>query len=65
MATSLASCESIWIHKLVEDLSNENLESIVIYYDSKICIILSRNIDFHDFSKHINMWYHFLSDKVQ
>jgi hypothetical protein len=37
----------------------------VIHYDNKICIKLSKNPVFQDKSKHIEIGYHFIRDKVQ
>jgi hypothetical protein len=65
MAASSASCEAIWLHKLIAELTNQMLEPTVVYCDNQSCIRLSENPVFHDHSKHIDIWYHFLRDKVQ
>lgn len=36
----------------------------MIYCDNQSCIKLSKNLDFHDWSKHIDIWYHHHRDCV-
>ena len=57
MATSQASCEALWLHKLMVDLS-----PTVILCDNQSCIKLSKNLVFHDRLKHIDIRYHFIRD---
>jgi hypothetical protein len=42
MAVSMASCESIWLHKLLTGLFDQELEPMVIYCDNQSCIKLWR-----------------------
>jgi hypothetical protein len=65
METSQASCEALWIQKIPVDLFDAKLDPTVIYYDNQSCIKLSKNPVFHDRSKHIEIRYHFIRDKVQ
>jgi hypothetical protein len=65
MATSIASCEVIWLRKLLIGLFDEELEPTVIYCDNRSCIKLSENPVFHDRSKHIEIMYNFIRDRVQ
>jgi hypothetical protein len=65
MAASLASCEAIWLHKLLAGLFGQVLEPTVIYCDNQSCVKLSENSVFHDRSKHIEIIYHFIRDRVQ
>jgi hypothetical protein len=65
MATSLASCEAIWLRKLLTRLFGQELELTVIHCDNQSCIKLSENPVFHDRSKHIEIRYHFIRDRVQ
>jgi hypothetical protein len=53
MAASLASCEAIWLRKLLAGLFGQELEPTVIHCDNQSCIKLSENPVFHDRSKHI------------
>ena len=65
MATSLASCEAIWLRKMLFDLFGQPLRPSVIYCDNQSCIKLTKNPVFHDRSKHIGIKYHFIKDYVQ
>eukprot|EP00253_Pinus_taeda_P032455 PITA_32455 len=62
---STASCEAIWLRKLLVNLFKRNMEATRIMCDNQSCIKLSENIMFHDKSKHIDIWCHFVRDCVQ
>ena len=55
----------MWLRKLVSGLFDHVLDSTVIYCDNQSCVKLSENPVFHDRSKHIEIKYYFLRDKVQ
>jgi hypothetical protein len=65
MAASQASCEAIWLRKLLVGLFGQELPPTVIHCDNQSCIKLSENPVFHDRSKHIEIRYHFIRDWVQ
>eukprot|EP00253_Pinus_taeda_P005529 PITA_05529 len=65
MAASLASCEAIWLRKMLFGLFGQPLRPSVIYFDNQSCIKLTENPVFHDRSKHIGIRYHFIRDYVQ
>ena len=60
MAASLASCEALWLRKLLVNLFGPELRPSVIYSDNQSCIQHSENPVFHDRSKHIEIIYHFI-----
>jgi hypothetical protein len=64
MAASQASCEAIWLRKLLFGLFGHELRPIVIHCDNQSCIKLYENPIFHDRSKHIEIRYHFICDWV-
>jgi hypothetical protein len=68
-AEYIAACdactEAMWLHKLVFGLFDQVLDLTVIYCDNQSCVKLSKNPVFHDRSKHIEIKYYFLRDKVQ
>jgi hypothetical protein len=68
-AEYIASCdactEAIWLCKLVSGLFDQVLDSTVIYCDNQSCVKISENFVFHDRSKHIEIKYYFIHDKVQ
>jgi len=65
MAASLATCEAIWMRKILVGLFGSYLEPTVIYCDNQSCIKLLANLVFHDRSKHTDIKYHHLRDCVQ
>jgi hypothetical protein len=65
MAASQASCEALWLRKMLVGLFGVQLRPTVIYCDNQSCIKLSENPVFHDRSKHIEIRYHFIRDYVQ
>ena len=65
MATSQASCEAISLRKLLVGLFDGELRPTIIYCDNQSCIKLSENPMFHDWSKDIEIRYHFIRDWVQ
>eukprot|EP00253_Pinus_taeda_P021776 PITA_21776 len=65
MAASLASCEAIWLRKMLFVLFGQPLRPLVIYCDNQSCIKLTENPVFHDRSKHIGIRYHFIRDYVK
>eukprot|EP00253_Pinus_taeda_P026114 PITA_26114 len=65
MAARLASCEAIWLRKMLFGLFGQPLRHSMIYCDNQSCIKLTENPVFHDRSKHIGIKYHFIRDYVQ
>ena len=65
MATNHASCEALWLSKLMVDLFDIELSPTIIQCDNQSCIKLFENPVFHDRSKHIEIKYHFIRDYVQ
>ena len=62
---NMAACEGMWLRKLLSGLFECELEAIVVPCDNQSGIRLSKNTVFHDWSKHIDIRYHFLRDCVQ
>jgi hypothetical protein len=65
MEASQASCEALWLRKMLVGLFGLQLRPTVIYCDNQSCIKLSENPFFHDRSKHIKIRYHFICDYAQ
>ena len=57
---SLASCEAIWLQKLMSGLFNLELYTTVILCDNQSCIKMTKNPVFHDRSKHIEIRYFYI-----
>ena len=65
VAACSASCEEIWLRKLLSDLFDLQLDSTCIHCDNHSCVKLSKNPVFHDKSKHNEIKYHYIRDMVQ
>jgi len=64
MDASQATCEDIWMRKILIGLFGQKMHPTVIYYDSQSCIKLSENPVFLNWFKHIDTRYHHLLDCV-
>jgi hypothetical protein len=60
IASCSSSCESIWIRMLLKSLFGLEMEATVILCDNQSCIKMTKNLVFHDKSKHIEIWYHYI-----
>ncbi|XP_062104449.1 secreted RxLR effector protein 161-like [Humulus lupulus] len=63
IATTEAIKEAIWIKGLMEEIKLLN-GILTVYSDSQICVHLCKNPMFYDRTKHIEIKYHFIRDKV-
>ena len=59
-----ASCEEVWIRKLLSNLFYLQLDATCVYCDNRSFVKLSKNLVFHDKSKHIEIKYHDIRDMV-
>ena len=65
VAACSASCEAVWLRKLLSNLFDLQLDATCIYCNNQICLKLTENPVFHDKSKHIEIKYHYIKDMVQ
>jgi hypothetical protein len=59
-----ASCEAIWLCKLLTGIFDLEMEETMILCDNQSCIKMTENPVFHDKSKHIEIRYHYICDMV-
>ena len=60
-----ASCEAVWLRKLLFDLFDLQMDAACIYCDNQRCVKLSENPLFHENLKHMDIKYHYIRDMVQ
>ena len=60
----VVACEVGWLQKLLVDLGQSISGAVVIYYDNISTIMLSNNRVYHTRTKHIDVHYHFVREKV-
>jgi hypothetical protein len=64
IAACEACTEAVWLRKLIYGLFDQVPDSTIIYCDNQSCIRLSKHREFHERSKHIEIKYYFIQDKV-
>jgi hypothetical protein len=65
MALTQACKEAIWIKLLLTELGVFKGGAICINGDSESCIALAKNPEHHERTKHIDIQYHFIREKVE
>ena len=60
----MATCEAIWLHNLLEDIGFEFSSSTQLLCDNLSNIHIANNPIFHARTKHIEVHYHFVREKV-
>ncbi|XP_074346207.1 secreted RxLR effector protein 161-like [Apium graveolens] len=65
MAATAATCQGVWLQKLLSQIVNVKLGPVVMYLDNKSAIDLAKNPTFHGRSKHIDIRYHFIRECVE
>ncbi len=61
---TIGACEVIWLQKLLLDLGQVVDALVVIYCDNISSILLTNNLVYHVRTKHIEVHYHFSTEKV-
>ena len=65
VAACLATQEAIWLRSLLADLNFIQEEPTIIHEDNQGAIAMSKNPKFHARTKHIDIKYQFIRDKVE
>ena len=67
MAQTVAAKEAIWLRQLLSELtpSNKSPYAMIIYADNQGAIALAKDPKFHQRTKHIDLRYHFIREKVE
>ncbi|CAB3979799.1 Hypothetical predicted protein [Paramuricea clavata] len=65
IALSVASQEVVWLSRLLKNVGVKQEEPILIYKYNQGAIELSKNPKFHNRTKHIDIAYHFIREKVK
>jgi hypothetical protein len=61
---TIVACEVVWLKKLLSDLGQSVDAPVVIYCDNISNILLANNPVYHVRTKHIEVHYHFIREKV-
>ena len=65
MAISRAGDEAIWLRSLFTELMPEQIKPIVLWSDNQGAIHLSHNPEYHARTKHIDVSYHVIRERVE
>jgi len=61
---TIVACEVVWLQKLLSNLGQSMDAHVVIYCDNISSILLANNLVYHARTKHIEVHYHFIREKV-
>jgi hypothetical protein len=61
---AIVACEVVWLQKLFSDLGQSTDAHVVIYCDNINSILFANNPFYHARTKHIEVYYHFIREKV-
>ncbi|KAE9275735.1 hypothetical protein PR003_g29252 [Phytophthora rubi] len=64
MALSDCVKECIWMRRLLKDIGAEQVGATVIYEDNQGAMALAKNVGYQARTKHIDIRYHFIREKV-
>jgi hypothetical protein len=61
---TITACEVVWLQKLLSDLGQSVDAPVVNYCDNISSILFANNPIYHARTKHIEVHYHFIREKV-
>ena len=64
MVITHAAKEVVWLQLLLQELGHKDKSPLTIYEDNQGSISLSKNPVYHSRTKHIDIRYHFIREKV-
>ena len=65
IAAAHATKEVVWLRRLLNELGQTTKAPTHLHIDNQSAIAIARNPEFHDRTKHIDVRYHFLRQKVE
>jgi hypothetical protein len=64
IAGTMATYQGVWLSQLLAELKSEERTTFILKMDSQSAIALSKNLVFHECSKHIDVRFHFIQECV-
>ena len=64
MGVAVAACEAVCLKRILKDLGIPIKDPTPLYYDNMSSIYLAQNPMFHARTKHIEVHYHFIQERV-
>lgn len=65
MAAAAATCQGLWLSRLISELKGVDPRKFKLLIDNKSAIALAKNPVHHDRSKHIDVKFHFIRDCIE
>ncbi|GKE35852.1 hypothetical protein Tco_1455174, partial [Tanacetum coccineum] len=65
MTATAVACQAMWLRELLAKVTRLGRQKVIIRFDNKSTIALSKNPVFHGRSKHIHTRYHFIRECVE
>jgi hypothetical protein len=65
VAATTAACQGVWLQRLMQDLVERGQDTVIIHIDKKSAIKLCKNPIFHEWSKHIDVRFHFIRECIK
>ena len=59
-----ATCEAIWLRRILEDIGNKQMKPTVLKCDNQSSIKLAHNPIYHARTKHVEIQHHFVREKI-
>ena len=63
-AMALVTCELIWLKQLIQELRFGNDGQMMLVCDNQATLHITSNLIFHERTKHIEVDYHFIREKI-
>lgn len=65
IARALGACQGVWLSRLIAEMVGGEAQKFRLLIDNQSAIELAKNLVFHDRSKHIDTWYHYIRDCIE
>lgn len=63
-AACLASCEALWLRRVLMDLGAPQIDPTMVQCDNQSCMAIAKNPVFHARTKHIEIQYHYVRELI-
>ncbi len=63
-AACFASCEAVWLRRILGDMGVPQKETKVLLCDNQSCMAIAKNPVFHARTKHIEIQYHYVRELI-
>ena len=64
MALTAATCQGIWLRRVLEDVHQKQIEATTIFCDNQSTIAMTKNPVHHSRTRHIETRHHFIREQV-